>query len=66
MQSAPTLDQVSIVELKDLARSMLPSSSALRHLILSEPDLLPADEAAVKARLFSRLLQHEVEGVAAR
>jgi hypothetical protein len=57
---------VSIAELKRLARESLPASSALRHLILSEPDLLPADEAPVKAKLFSRLLQHEVERVGAR
>ena len=57
---------MSIAELKRLARESLPASSALRHLILSEPDLLPADEAPVKAKLFSRLLQHEVERVGAR
>lgn len=34
---------VNIVDLKDLARNMLPSSSMLRELILSEPDYLPSE-----------------------
>jgi len=53
--------QVSMIELKSLARNMLPASSALRHLILSEPDFLPAEEAAIKAKIFSRLLYNESE-----
>jgi len=48
-----------MIELKSLARTMLPASSALRHLILSEPDFLPAEEAAVKAKIFSKLLYRE-------
>jgi hypothetical protein len=56
-RQAPEL--VSIVDLKKLARTKLPSSSALRHLILSEPDILPAEEAAVKAEIFSKLLYRE-------
>ncbi|HYA55285.1 MAG TPA: hypothetical protein VED22_00665 [Nitrososphaerales archaeon] len=51
---------VSIVELKDIARSLLPPSSGLRHLILSEPDLLPRGEAILKAKTYARLLYHEV------
>jgi hypothetical protein len=53
--------QVSMIELKGLARTMLPASSALRHLILAEPDFLPAEEAAVKAKVFSKLLYRESE-----
>ena len=55
-----TVEQVSIVELKDISRSLLPPSSGLRHLILSEPDLLPAGEAALKAKTYALLLYHEV------
>jgi len=60
MEPSQASRPVSIVELKRLARESLPASSALRQLILFEPDLLPADEAAVKAKMFSRLLQYEV------
>jgi hypothetical protein len=50
---------VSIVELKTLARTKLPSSSALRDLILSEPDYLPDEEVTIKIRMYSRLLYRE-------
>ncbi len=44
MQSPPQVDEfASIVDLKNLARTLLPSSSELRDLILSEPDYLPND-----------------------
>ena len=51
---------VSIVDLKNLARTTLPSSSALRDLILSEPDHVPEDELLVKLRLYSKLLYREL------
>jgi len=54
-------DAVSIVELKNLARSMLPSSSALRGLILSEPDHLPEAEVAIKVKVYSKLLYRELK-----
>jgi hypothetical protein len=47
---------VSIVDLKNLARIRLPSSSALRDLILSQPDHLPDGEVWIKVRMYSRLL----------
>jgi hypothetical protein len=50
---------VSVVELKDLARRLLPRGSALRDLILSEPDAVPRDEVIIKVRMYSRLLQRE-------
>lgn len=50
---------VSLVELKMLARTKLPASSALRQLILSEPDYVPADEIVVKVKMYSRLLYRE-------
>jgi len=52
---------VSIIDLKKLARTMLPVSSTLRDLILSEPDHLQSDEAAIKARLYAKLLYHELK-----
>ncbi len=49
---------ISMVELKKLAGTRLPSSSALRDLILSEPDRITSDEAVIKARLYAKLLYH--------
>lgn len=40
---------------------MLPSSSSLRDLILSEPDLIPSETAVVKVRIYSRLLYRELK-----
>jgi hypothetical protein len=54
---------VSIVDLKNLARTKLPSSSALRDLILSEPDYLPPEEVRIKVRMYSRLLYRELDRV---
>jgi hypothetical protein len=51
---------VSILDLKKLARTRLSSSSALRDLILSEPDYLPEEEVLVKVRMYSRLLYREL------
>jgi hypothetical protein len=52
---------VSIVDLKNLARLKLPSSSALKDLILSEPDYLPHEEVRIKVRIFVRLLYRELD-----
>ena len=52
---------VSIVDLKNLARTMLPTSSALRDLILSEPDYLPREEVMIKVRMYSKLLYRELK-----
>jgi hypothetical protein len=51
---------VSVVELKKLAKTKLPSSSAMRDLILSEPDYLSAEEVMIKVRVFPRLLYPEL------
>ena len=53
---------VSMVDLKKLAGTKLPPSSALRDLILSEPDYLPEDEVMIKVRMYSRLLYREMKG----
>ena len=52
---------VSIVELKSLARSLLPPSSPLRQVILSEPDYLRTDEVPIRVGIYSRLLHREVD-----
>ncbi len=49
-----------MVELKKLAGTKLPPSSALRDLILSEPDYLPEEEVMIKVRMYSRLLYREL------
>ena len=59
-------DAVSVVGLKNLARSSLPSSSALRELILSEPDYLPKEEVAIKVKMYSKLLYREMKQVVTR
>jgi hypothetical protein len=51
---------VSILDLKKLARTRLSSSSALRDLILSEPDYLPEEEVLIKVKMYSRLLYREL------
>jgi hypothetical protein len=52
---------VSMIDLKNLARTMLPSSSALRDLILSEPDTISSEAAVVKVGIYSRLLYRELK-----
>ena len=54
-------DSVSLVELKALARRLLPTNSALLALILSEPDSLPRVVALAKVEVFVRLLHQELE-----
>ncbi len=61
IKMATKLEQtISLVELKNLARRLLPSNSTLRMLILSEPDELPRDEGLAKLQIFVRLLHQEV------
>ena len=53
-------DSVSLVELKALARRLLPRNSVLLTLIMSEPDSLPRVVALAKVEVFIKLLHHEV------
>ena len=53
-------DSVSLVELKALARRLLPRNSILLTLILSEPDSLPKVVALAKVELFVKLLHYEL------
>ena len=59
--SNQTLGLVSIVELKALPKQTLPSTSVLRQTIISEPDYFPVDEAVIKARVYAKLLYHELK-----
>ncbi|MGD0330230.1 MAG: hypothetical protein ABSB40_07245 [Nitrososphaeria archaeon] len=56
-------DEVSLIELKNLAQRMLPRNSLLRILILSEEDYLPRAEARAKVEVFAKLLYEEVRGL---
>jgi len=51
---------VSLAKLKDLARRLLPPSSAARSVILAEKDVLPAQEAFAKFEVYDRLLSKEL------
>ena len=53
-------ERVSFVELKALARKLLPQDSTLRMLILSEPDHLPREVGLAKLEIFSKLLYREL------
>jgi len=57
-----TEQAVSLVELKRLAQKLLPRTSILRSLILSEPDYLPRQVAVAKIEIFVRLLYQELSG----
>jgi len=56
-------DIISLVELKNIARRLLPMNSTLRMLILCEPDHMPKAELLPKLEIFVRLLYREVGGV---
>jgi len=51
---------VSLVQLKSLSQQMLPMSSNLRDIILSEPDSLTKQEALVLMPVFVKMLYKEV------
>jgi len=53
-------DAISLAQLKEHARKILPKSSFLRKLILAEPDHLPRDVAIGKIEIFLRLLYQEM------
>ena len=52
---------VSLVELKQLAKRMLPKTSLLLVIITSEPDFLPREIALAKVEVFARLLHEELD-----
>lgn len=52
----------SFVDLKLLAQKLLPPHSAVRRLILSEPDTMSRERAVAKVEIFSRMLLAELGG----
>jgi len=58
--AAVTTKKVSLDGLKRLAQKHLKPSSALRNLIMSEPDELPVQELGPKVELYAKLLDHEL------
>lgn len=60
LSDIPDGKMVSIAKLKAVAQRLLPSSSSLRGLILSEKDLLPTSEALIKFEIYDRLLSREL------
>lgn len=50
---------VGTSKLKDMARRCLKDGSALKNLILSEPDYVQKEEIATKVVLFHRILQQD-------
>jgi len=58
--SQATTDKVSFVQLKHLAMELLPSTSVLRSLILSEPDEVSKAEGLGKLTVYVKLLYSEV------
>ncbi len=53
-------ESISLANVKDTARRLLPISSIARAIILAEKDVLPAAEARAKFEVFDRLLQSEL------
>lgn len=58
MQDTELLD---MRKLKSLAEKLLPQSSLLRKIIMSEPDYIPRSEGLVKLPLFARMLHEELK-----
>jgi len=53
-------ETVSLVELKQTVKEVLPDDSPVRAAILAEPDTMPRAEAVVKAEVFTRLMREEL------
>ncbi len=51
---------ISLANLKNTARRLLPPGSTARSVILAERDLLPVQEALAKFEVFDRLLVKEL------
>ncbi len=58
--NARETDVISLTEIKETARKLLPRDSLLRALILSEPDLLPRQIGLAKVEVFAKLLYQEL------
>lgn len=51
---------LKLKSLKDFAKTTLPQGSAVRELIMSEPDDLSDDEFHVKAGMWMKLLKRDL------
>lgn len=60
-QVLETEQLISLRALKEKVSRLLPSSSVVRALILTEKDDLPAEEAFVKFGVYDRLLWNELK-----
>ena len=58
--NARETDVISLTEIKETARKLLPRESLLRALILSEPDLMPRQIGLAKVEVFAKLLYQEL------
>lgn len=58
MQDTELLD---LRKLKSVAEKLLPPSSLLRQIIVSEPDYIPRSEGLVKLPLFAKMLDFELK-----
>ncbi len=54
-------DLLDLRKLKSVAEKLLPPSSLLRKIIMSEPDYIPRSEGRVKLPLFARMLDEELK-----
>ncbi|MFH0896458.1 MAG: hypothetical protein V1850_00210 [Candidatus Bathyarchaeota archaeon] len=54
-------NDMSLIELKRIAASLLPRDSLLRSIILSEPDSIPRPEGLAKLEIFVKILNKEPE-----
>lgn len=52
---------LDIRKLKVLSEKLLPPSSLLRKVVLSEPDHIPRSEGLVKLPLFAKMLEEELK-----
>lgn len=51
---------LSLIELKAIARELLPPSSMVRKQILAEPDVLSRESIMAKIEIFARMLGEEL------
>ncbi len=58
--SRKVVDVISLAEIKETARKVLPKDSLLLALILSEPDFLPRQIGLAKVEVFAKLLYQEL------
>ena len=63
MQTPQANELVSLLNLKNAVRKLLPADSITRCVITAEPDALPLAEALSKFKVFDSLLLEELGAV---